>query len=135
MRFKDKSVVITGGASGIGAAAARRFHAEGAKVVIADLNDTMGEALVAELGAGRALYQHTDVADWPAIEALMQRAVDAYGRLDVLFNNAGIGCFGATPDLDIAEWQRVINIDLNSVFYGCKSTSTSPNGSASSTST
>ena len=65
MRFKDKSVVITGGASGIGAAAARRFHAEGAKVVIADLNDTMGEALVAELGAGRALYQHTDVADWP----------------------------------------------------------------------
>lgn len=120
MRFKDKSVVITGGASGIGAAAARRFHAEGAKVVIADLNDALGEALVAELGAGRALYQHTDVADWPAVEALMQAAVDAYGRLDVLFNNAGIGCFGATPDLDIAEWQRVINIDLNSVFYGCK---------------
>ncbi len=120
MRFTGKSVVITGGASGIGAAAARRFHAEGASVIIADLNDAMGDALVAELGAGRALYQHTDVADWPAVEALMQRAVDAYGRLDVLFNNAGIGCFGATPDLDIAEWQRVINIDLNSVFYGCK---------------
>ncbi len=119
MRFRNKIVVITGGASGIGAAAARRFHAEGASVVLADLNDDAGAALAAELG-NRARYKHTDVAEWEVVAALMQFAVDEFGGIDVLFNNAGIGCFGATPDLDVAEWKRVIAIDLDSVFYGCK---------------
>lgn len=119
MRFSNKIVVITGGASGIGAAAAQRFHAEGASVVLADLNDAAGAALAAELG-DRARYKHTDVAEWEAVAALMQFAVDEFGGIDVLFNNAGIGCFGATPDLDVAEWKRVIAIDLDSVFYGCK---------------
>ncbi len=119
MRFENKVVVVTGGASGIGLAAARRFHAEGASVVIADLNDEAGAAEAAALG-DRARYQHTDVADWPQVEALMAVAADGFGGVDVLFNNAGIGSFGATPDLPIEDWRRVIEIDLNAVFYGCK---------------
>jgi meso-butanediol dehydrogenase/(S,S)-butanediol dehydrogenase/diacetyl reductase len=120
MRFTSKVAVITGGASGIGAATARRLHSEGASVVIADLNDAAGQALAAELGDARAIYRTTDVSDWPQVQALMQAAVDAFGRLDILFNNAGIGNFGATPDLDVEQWRRVIAVDLDSVFYGCK---------------
>lgn len=118
-RFSDKTVVITGGASGIGAAAARRFHTEGAAVVIADLDDAKGAALAAELGA-RAVYHKADVSDWPDVDALMQAAVDTFGRLDILFNNAGIGSFGETPDLTVEQWRRVIAIDLDAVFYGSK---------------
>lgn len=120
MRFDGKTVVITGGASGIGAASARRFHAEGAKVALADLNHEAGEALANDLGMGRAVYIHTDVSDCDAVEELIKRTVVRFGSLDVLLNNAGIGCYGKTPDLDPAEWQRVINIDLSAVFYGCR---------------
>ena len=120
MRFDGKVVVITGGASGIGLAAARRFHREGAKVVIADLKDELGAAAVRELGPDRALYKHADVAAWPDVEALMRRAAEAFGGLDVLFNNAGVGSFATTPDLSVDDWRRVIDIDLSGVFYGCK---------------
>ncbi|HEX2594532.1 MAG TPA: SDR family NAD(P)-dependent oxidoreductase, partial [Rhizomicrobium sp.] len=72
MRFSGKVAVITGGASGIGAATARRFHDEGASVVIADLNDDLGTNLAEELGAKRAFYQRTDVSDWPQVQALME---------------------------------------------------------------
>ncbi len=120
MRFEGKTVVVTGGASGIGAASVRRFHSEGASVVISDVNDAAGEALVAELGAARARYIRADVSEWSDVEALMKAAHGWKGRLDVLFNNAGIGNFGVTPDLEIEQWRRVIAIDLDSVFYGCK---------------
>jgi len=120
MRFADKVVVVTGGASGIGLAAARRFHAEGAAVVIADLNDAGGAAAIDELGSARCLYQHADVAAWRDVEALIERAADAFGGLDVLFNNAGVGSFATTPNLTVDEWRRVIDIDLSGVFFGCK---------------
>lgn len=119
MRFENKVAVVTGGASGIGLAAARRFHAEGAGVVIADLNDEAGAAAAAALGE-RALYRRTDVSDWSQVEALMGAAAETFGGVDILFNNAGIGSFGATPDLPVEDWKRVIAIDLDAVFYGCK---------------
>ncbi|MBL8773259.1 MAG: SDR family oxidoreductase [Phenylobacterium sp.] len=120
MRFEGKVAVVTGGASGIGLAAARRFHAEGAAVVVSDVNDDAGRAVAAELGQDRAIYQHADVADWAQVEALAARAEDAFGGLDVMFNNAGVGSFAATPDLAPDDWRRVIEIDLNGVFYGCR---------------
>jgi meso-butanediol dehydrogenase/(S,S)-butanediol dehydrogenase/diacetyl reductase len=119
MRFDGKVAVITGGASGIGLATARRLHAEGAAVVIADLNDDLGEAAAGALGE-RALYRHADVAVWDDVEALIEDAVQTFGGLDVLFNNAGVGSFGQTPDLEIEAWRRVIDIDLTGVFYGCR---------------
>ncbi|UVO51506.1 SDR family oxidoreductase [Sphingomonas sp. SUN019] len=118
MRFHGKVAIITGGASGIGAASVRRLHAEGASVMIADLSDT-GAALAQELGE-RAAFQATDVADPAAVKALVAATVARFGGIDILYNNAGIGCFGETPDLAIEDWRRVIAIDLDAVFYACR---------------
>lgn len=121
-RFAGKVVVITGAASGIGAATARRLGQEGASVVLADLNESQGRSLTAELAAeGVAVhFVPTDVSDPAQVEALMQAAVDHHGALHILFNNAGIGAYGKAPDLDVAVWQQVIAVDLHSVFYGCR---------------
>ena len=118
MRFEGKVAVITGAASGIGAAAARRMHAEGACVMLGDIS-AAGAALADELG-DRAAFAVTDVADPEAMAALVSGAATAFGGVDILFNNAGIGCFGETPDLAIEDWRRVIAIDLDAVFYGCR---------------
>jgi meso-butanediol dehydrogenase/(S,S)-butanediol dehydrogenase/diacetyl reductase len=119
-RFQDKVAVITGGASGIGAATARLMVDEGAFVVIADLNEELGQALAGRLGDGRAMYRKCDVANRADVEALIEHAIRRFTRIDVLFNNAGIGCFGETPDLDPDTWAQVIAVDLNSVFYACR---------------
>ena len=121
-QLKNKVTVITGAASGIGAATARRFAREGARLLLGDLNEAGGEALADELSrAGvAARFHRTDVRQAAEVEALMQRAVDLHGRLDVVFNNAGIGAYGKTPDLDLEVWRQVISIDLDGVFYGCR---------------
>jgi len=116
-RFTDKVVVITGAATGIGAAAARRFHQEGARLVLSDLKQDEGAALAQDLGA---VFVHGDVTDPAQVEAVMQTAADRFGALHVVFNNAGIGTYGKAPDLDIEAWRRVIEVDLYAVFYGCK---------------
>ncbi|MGH7804731.1 MAG: SDR family NAD(P)-dependent oxidoreductase, partial [Candidatus Binatia bacterium] len=116
-RFADKIAVITGAASGIGAATARRLAREGARLMLADLNDEGGEAVAKELGAA---FRKVDVSVRTEVEALMDATVDRFGRLDVVFNNAGIGAFGRTPDLDPEVWHRIIDVDLHSVFYGCR---------------
>jgi meso-butanediol dehydrogenase/(S,S)-butanediol dehydrogenase/diacetyl reductase len=120
VRFSGKVAIVTGGASGIGAATARRLHGEGACVLIADVNGALGEALAQELGAERALYRHVDVSSWEDIQGMVDGAVAAFGRVDILFNNAGVGSFAATPQLSVEEWRRVIDIDLTGVFYGCR---------------
>ena len=115
MRFADKVAVVTGGASGIGAASARRFHGEGASVVIADLNDDLGERLAAELGA-RALYRRTDVSVWAQVESLVAFAVEKFGRLDILFNNAGMS--PAVPSHEVTEqlFDSVLNLNFKGPF-------------------
>ena len=121
-RFEAKVVLVTGAASGIGAASAKRFAAEGAALVLGDVNEEGLAALRKEIEAagGRAVGAVTDVADLAQVEALFALAVSDYGRLDVVFNNAGIGAFGKTPDLDPADWLRVFEVDVHSVFYGCR---------------
>ncbi len=119
MRFSGKTAIVTGAASGIGAAFARRIHAEGGSVMIADLDSAGGNALAASLG-DRAAFCALDVADPEAHVALADLTAARFGGIDILYNNAGIGCFGETPDLAIADWERVIAVNLNAVFYGCK---------------
>jgi len=122
-RFVGKVAVITGAASGIGAAAARRFAQEGARLVLADIHGPEAVALLEELGRdGIDLhYRRTDVSDPQQVDALMQAAVDRFGALHVVFNNAGIGALGQAPDLDLETWRHVMAVDLDGVFYGCRS--------------
>jgi meso-butanediol dehydrogenase / (S,S)-butanediol dehydrogenase / diacetyl reductase len=121
-RFSGKIAVITGAASGIGAATARRFAREGATLVVSDINDAEGERLVEELTGGGATvhFERTDVRDPAQVERLMQTAVDRFGALHIVFNNAGIGAYGRAPDMDLEIWQQVIAVDLHAVFYGCR---------------
>lgn len=117
MRFADRVAFITGGGSGIGAATARLMAREGAHVIVADLAKERARAVAAETGGqGVAL----DVADRTQMEQAIAAAVSRHGRIDILVNNAGIGSFGRTPQLDPMEWERVIAIDLSSVFYACR---------------
>ena len=116
-RFAERVAVVTGGASGIGAATARLLAREGARVVVADLDADRAWEVAAAVG-GTA--QATDVADRTQVERLVADTVAAHGRVDILVNNAGIGSFGRTPDLDPEAWHRVIAIDLHAVFYACR---------------
>ncbi len=117
-RFEGKVAVITGAASGIGAATARRLRREGARLMLGDLNEEGGQKIAKELGD--AAFRALDVSVLADVEGLMQTAVDRFGKIDIVFNNAGIGAFGRTPDLDPEMWHRIIDVDLHSVFYGCR---------------
>jgi meso-butanediol dehydrogenase/(S,S)-butanediol dehydrogenase/diacetyl reductase len=121
-RLKDRVAVITGAAAGIGAATARRFAREGAHLVLADINEEGGESVVKELAqaGSEAFFQRCDVSEIDQVDALIQAAVDHFGRLDIAFNNAGTGTFGKTPDLDPELWHNLIRVNLDSVFYGCR---------------
>lgn len=118
-RLSGKTAVITGGASGIGRATVELFLAEGAQVVIGDIQDELG-ASVAQTSPN-ALYQHADVTREADVKALIDRAVEDFGRIDILFNNAG----AAEPDggfasIDEASFNRVMQLHLASALYGIK---------------
>jgi len=122
-RLDGKVAVITGAASGIGAATAQRFCREGAAVVVADLNDAGGRAVVEACVAagGRAAFQRTDVSAESDVAAAIARAVDVYGRLDVMFNNAGLGgAIGSIVDIPVDDWDRTQGVLLRGVFLGMK---------------
>lgn len=120
MRLQDKVAVITGAASGIGEGTARRFVEEGAKVVIADFQDDAGSALADALGDA-AVFHHTDVTVEADVEAAVDLAVSTWGRLDAMFNNAGIvGVVGPISETSADAWHRTIDVLLHGVFYGIK---------------
>jgi NAD(P)-dependent dehydrogenase (short-subunit alcohol dehydrogenase family) len=124
-RLDGKVAVITGGASGMGLGSVERFLAEGACVVVADLNTAKGDELLAACRARgqheRVRFSRTDVAVEDDVAALVSLAVEAFGRLDVMFNNAGIGgAFGAITEIDVDAWDETFAVDVRSVFLGIK---------------
>ncbi|MES2260285.1 MAG: SDR family oxidoreductase [Pseudomonadota bacterium] len=117
-RLSGKVVLITGAASGIGAQAARTFAAEGALVVLSDINTQAGEQLARELNAD---FVAADVSIEAQVQAAVARAVALHGRLDCMVNNAGmIGVVGSILDTRAEDWQRTLSVLLDSVFYGIK---------------
>ncbi len=119
-RLDGKVAIITGGASGIGEASASLFVEEGASVLIADVQDDKGWKLAEELGT-RAEYLHADVSRESDVEALVSRAVEAYGRLDCMFNNAGIaGPTGPIESVKVEGFNEAIGVLLRGVFLGIK---------------
>jgi NAD(P)-dependent dehydrogenase (short-subunit alcohol dehydrogenase family) len=118
-RLAEKVAVVTGGCSGIGRATVHRFAQEGARVVVADLDDSTGEALAAEVDG---LYVHCDVASKDDVDHLFAAARDRYGRVDVAFNNAGISPpeDDSILDTDLDAWRRVQEVNLTSVYLCCK---------------
>lgn len=109
--------VVTGAASGIGRALARALSARGARVVAADLDAEGAAAVAAELGDG-AIGAGVDVTDAGAVWDLVEGTVARHGRIDLLFNNAGIGGGGPAQDIGVAEWRAVIDVDLLGVVHG-----------------
>ena len=127
MRLKDKVTIITGAAHGIGKAYAKRFAQEGAHVVIADIDAGGGEATAQAIidAGGSAWARSTDVRSLANLQGLMQETVKTFGRIDVLLNNAAIYVTqklwkGAVEDLDLDEWDRVIEVNLKGVFLCSK---------------
>ena len=122
-RIQGKVAVITGAASGMGRATAIRFAKEGASIVLTDLNSQGGETAVAECAAagGRAVFQRTDVTSEPDIKAAVARAVKEFGRLDIMYNNAGIaGAVGPIEKVESEAWDRTIATLLRAVYLGIK---------------
>ncbi len=119
-RLDGKIAVVTGGASGLGEATVQRFVEEGAKVVVADIQDGPGRVVAGRYGDA-ATFVHCDVTDEEQVVAAIAAATGRWGRLDVMFNNAGvIGAVGKIHEMSTDAWLRTIDVLLHSVFYGCK---------------
>jgi len=118
--IKDKVIVITGASSGIGEAAARRLAAGGAKLVLAARREDRLKQLRDELtGQGATVIYHiTDISDRDQVEALAKAALDAFGRIDVLINNAGLMPLSPLHEIKVDEWERMIDVNIKGVMYG-----------------
>lgn len=122
MDLKDKVVIITGSGRGIGAATAELCAQNGAKVVVSDINDEWGKKVVNKIRDQglEASFCHVNVAKEEEVEALVEFAVDTYGRLDGFVNNAATIVVKKVTEITAEEWNHVISVNLTGVFYGCK---------------
>jgi NAD(P)-dependent dehydrogenase (short-subunit alcohol dehydrogenase family) len=119
-RFEGQTAIVTGSARGIGAAIARRLNEEGASVMIADIDEQAARAAAASIG-DRALGHRLDVTDVSSWQVAVRAALDRWGRIDALVNNAGIaGRSAPIWELSLDEWREVLDIDLTGVFLGCQ---------------
>ena len=121
-RLEGKVAVITGAASGIGAATAKTYVDHGARVVLGDIQDEAGEGMAASLGgADHAIFRHCNVTAEADVEALVEAAIADFGQIDIIFNCAGIvGALGPMSTTPAEEWKLTIDIMINGVFYGMK---------------
>lgn len=122
MRFAEKICVVTGGGSGIGRATCERFAAEGGKVLVVDLNPEHGDQTVQAItsGGGQAAFAKCDVGKSADVQAAVKAAVNRWGRIDVLVNNAAMMTFLPVVDLPEGDWDKVLAVNLKSVFMFCK---------------
>jgi NAD(P)-dependent dehydrogenase (short-subunit alcohol dehydrogenase family) len=118
MQLSGKVALITGGASGIGRATALLFAREGAVVAIADLNERAGEVVASEIAqsGGRAIFEPADVTDAEDCQRLAEHAIREFGRIDILFNNAGIIRRATVLDLSEEDWDRVMTVNVKSIY-------------------
>ena len=132
-RHSDRTVIVTGAASGIGRGIARRFGEEGANVVVADVQrepkrgsrydsdvSTPTDVLITEETTGDAVYVETDVGNPDSVAGMVEETIDVYGAIDVLVNNAGIQILGDSQATSLEEWERSLDIDLSGAFYCVK---------------
>ena len=122
MRLENKVAIITGAGSGIGRATAILFAKEGAKVVVADLNEEGGNQTIEEIkkNGGEAVFVKTDVSKSADIDNMIKTAIENYQKVDILFNNAGIAPMGKIEEFSESDWDKVIDVDLKGVFLGSK---------------
>lgn len=118
MRLRDRVAIITGGASGIGLAAVKKFLAEGAKVVVADYNQEAGEKVASELRetGAEVTFIAVDVSNRESVEQMVAKTFETYGHIDILVNNAGITQDAMLHKMSYEQWDRVISINLTGVF-------------------
>ena len=123
LRFQDKVALVTGGASGIGRATAVLMAAEGAALAVADLDEQAAQEVAREISdaGGRAIAIGCDVSDAAQVEAAVQRMVSEFGRLDVLFNNAGITRRATVVDLSEGDWDRVMAVNVKGIYLMSRS--------------
>jgi NAD(P)-dependent dehydrogenase (short-subunit alcohol dehydrogenase family) len=122
MKLEGRVSIITGSASGIGRASAQEFAKEGARVVVADINQAAARETVRQIEAagGMALAVRTDVAEADSVQALIEQTLRSFGRIDVLFNNAAIQVNKTVEDTTVEEWAREISVNLGGVFLCSK---------------
>ena len=119
-RFKGKTVIVTGAASGIGEATARRFSSEGANVALVDQNRQALAEIVAGLPADHTLAHCADVSNSEMVNAMVNAVVERFGQLDILVNNAGVHESGDPAKITDDQWRKVMSTDADGVFYGCR---------------